>query len=194
VVPRLVDPAIRPGSLARLRQPVVDLGDFLLRPWEAPDAPAVAAAYSDPGIQRWHARSMTEAEALAWIGSWAGRWSQETGGSWAVAGEAGLLGQISLRQLNLQDGAGEVSYWVVPAARGRRVATRALGALSGWAFRQLGLHRMELSHSTLNAASCRVAEHAGYRLEGIRRGGALHADGWHDMHLHARLAEDRTDA
>jgi hypothetical protein len=26
--------------------------------------------------------------------------------------------------------------------------------------------------------------------EGVKRGEALHADGWHDMHLHARLATD----
>jgi hypothetical protein len=32
---------------------------------------------------------------------------------------------------------------------------------------------------------------AGYRLEGIKRSEALHGDGWHDMHLHARLAADR---
>jgi ribosomal-protein-alanine N-acetyltransferase len=47
---------------------------------------------------------------------------------------------------------------------------------------------MELSHSTLNPASCRVAGNSGYRLEGTRRRAGLHADGWHDMHLHARLA------
>jgi len=48
----------------------------------------------------------------------------------------------------------------MPAARGHRVATRALCALSGWVF------------------------------DGIKRREALHADGWHDMHLHARLIND----
>ena len=36
----------------------------------------------------------------------------------------------------------------------------------------------------------RVAEHAGYPLEGTKRRESLHRDGWHDMHLHARLAGD----
>jgi RimJ/RimL family protein N-acetyltransferase len=194
-VPRLTDPAVAAGSLAQLPQPVLELDDFALRPWRPLDAPEVAAAYCDPAIQRWHARSMTEKEALAWIGSWPSRWNQETGGGWAVASPAGLLGQISLRRLNLADGLGEVSYWVTPAARGRRVAARALCALSAWAFDQLGLHRLELSHSMMNPASCRVAAHAGYELEGIKRQEARHADGWHDMHLHARLTDDpRPDA
>jgi ribosomal-protein-alanine N-acetyltransferase len=42
----------------------------------------------------------------------------------------------------------------------------------------------------MNPVSCRVAENAGYRLEGTKRAEAMHADGWHDMHLHARLSDD----
>ena len=38
----------------------------------------------------------------------------------------------------------------------------------------------------------RVATRAGFRLEGTKRGDALHADGWHDMHLHARVSCDGT--
>jgi RimJ/RimL family protein N-acetyltransferase len=133
---------------------------------------------------------MTEEEARAWVDSWPGRWAQESGGGWAIASASGLLGQISLRRLNLMGGIGEVSYWVLPAARGHRVATRALCALSVWVFDHLNLHRVELAHSTMNPASCRVAGNAGYKFEGIKRREALHRDGWHDMHLHARLADD----
>jgi RimJ/RimL family protein N-acetyltransferase len=190
IVPQLTDPAVAPGSLARLRQPVLQLDDFVLRPWRASDAPAVVEAYSEPGIQRWHVRSMTEDEARVWIDSWSGRWAQESGGGWAIVSASGLLGQISLRRLSLGDGLGEVSYWVVPGARGHRVATRALCALSGWVFDQLSLHRVELAHSTMNPASCRVAGNAGYNFEGIKRREGLHTDGWHDMHLHARLIDD----
>lgn len=179
------------GSLARLRQPVLDLTDFVLRPWHPSDVPAVAAAYAEPSIQRWHVRSLTEDEARAWIESWSDRWSRDSGGGWAIAGpSSGLLGQISLRRLDLTDSIGEVSYWVVPAARGRRVATRALCALSGWLFDAAALHRLELSHSTRNPASCRVADNAGYLLEGTKRREALHTDGWHDMHIHAPLIDD----
>jgi ribosomal-protein-alanine N-acetyltransferase len=88
------------------------------------------------------------------------------------------------------DGVGEVSYWVMPAVRGARIATRAVCAVSSWAFDQLHLHRLELSHSTMNPASCRVAENAGYRLEGTKRREGLHTDGWHDMHFHARVIDD----
>jgi RimJ/RimL family protein N-acetyltransferase len=133
---------------------------------------------------------MTPAEAAAWIAAWPGRWRGETGAGWAVARGETVLGQVSLRRVDLTEGDGEVSYWVAPAARGRRLAPRALAALGGWAFGELGLHRIELSHSTRNVASCQVALRAGYPLEGTRRSAVVHADGWHDMHLHARLAGD----
>jgi len=35
-----------------------------------------------------------------------------------------------------------------------------------------------------------VATKAGFRAEGTRRGAALHVDGFHDMHAHARLRDD----
>ena len=35
-----------------------------------------------------------------------------------------------------------------------------------------------------------LAGHAGFPLEGTKRGESRHRDGWHDMHLHARLAGD----
>jgi RimJ/RimL family protein N-acetyltransferase len=101
-----------------------------------------------------------------------------------------VVGQVGLRRANLAEGLAAVSYWVLPVARGRRVASRALGALTEWSFRTLGLHRLALSHSTANVASCRVAQRAGFAAEGTKRGEGRHADGWHDMHLHARLRTD----
>ncbi len=72
-------------------------------------------------------------------------------------------------------------------ARGRGVATRALRAITDWMFTHVGLHRVYLEHSTRNEASCRVAAGAGFLAEGTKRSAGLHLDGWHDMHLYARV-------
>ena len=53
------------------------------------------------------------------------------------------------------------------------------------------MHRIDVEHSTRNSASCRVAAKAGFVPEGTKMSAALHVDGWHDMHLHARI-NDRT--
>ena len=189
-MPSLVPPAVAPGSLAALTQPELRSGDLHLRPWDPADRDAVVAAYADPAIRRWHCRSMTAAEAGAWLAGWPDRWRAESGAGWAVVDRGAVAGQISLRRIVLAEGRAEVSYWVLPAARGRGIAGRALSALTGWAFRTARLHRIELNHSTANPASCRVAGRAGFAAEGVKRSEALHADGWHDMHLHARLATD----
>jgi len=189
-MPSLVAPALACGSLRTREQPVLATDELIVRPWKPTDRGAVLRAYADPEIQRWHARSMTDAEAADWIDSWAERWEHESGADWAVTDGREILGRIGLRRLDLHEGLGEVSFWVLPQARGRRVAPRALCALSGWAF-DLGFHRLELMHSIRNDASCRVARIASYVLEGTKRQETLHPDGWHDMHIHARLSTDR---
>ncbi len=82
-----------------------------------------------------------------------------------------------------------MSYWVSPQARGVGAASLATAALSDWLLKDLGLHRLELGHSVLNPASCRVALKAGYAPEGTMRSALLHSDGWHDMHWHSRISQ-----
>jgi RimJ/RimL family protein N-acetyltransferase len=190
-MPKLVDPAVPAGRLNGRNQPDLAVDELLLRPWTDADAPAIVEAYRDPAIQRWHARSMTESEASAWAASWAARWVAETGAGWAVVSDGVLLGRVDLRTVDLAEGHGEAAYWVVPQGRGRSVAPRALRAVTDWMFTQVGLHRIDVEHSTRNAASCRVAAKAGFVPEGTKMSSALHVDGWHDMHLHARI-NDRT--
>ena len=189
-MPSLFDPVVAPGTLKALVQPDLHGAGLTLRPWLPSDRATVVNAYADPDIRQWHLRSMTNEEATDWIAHWPGRWRAETGAGWAVLDEGKVAGQISLRHLDLPQGLAEVSYWVLPSARGRRVAPRALLTLAAWSFGTLGLHRIELAHSTANPASCRVAGHAGFLLEGTKRAEVRHADGWHDMHLHARLSTD----
>jgi RimJ/RimL family protein N-acetyltransferase len=52
----------------------------------------------------------------------------------------------------------ELGYVVAPSARGRGVATAALGLLTDWALSELGMERLELRISVDNVASKTVAE------------------------------------
>jgi len=187
-VPKLTQAVLASGSLNQNPQPVLGTAELTLRPWEPSDAADVVAAYADPDIQRWHGQTMTADEAANWVRAWPRRWSEESAAGWAVTGSGQLLGRISLNGLSLSSGLAHVAYWVLPVGRGRGVASRALREVTRWAFHDLGLHRLELEHSTRNEASCRVAARGGYELEGTLRQQGLHLDGWHDMHLHATLA------
>ncbi|MDX3527550.1 GNAT family N-acetyltransferase [Streptomyces sp. ID05-39B] len=193
-MPFLTDPVLPAGTLATSPQPVIPTGDGLvLRPWRGTDAPAVHAAFQDPLMHRWHVRAADSIEEVTgWIEEWVTAWAEERAVQWAVVDEDTdcLRGRVALRGIELDDGVAEVAYWTTPAARGRGVAARATAALSRWALDDIGFHRLELLHATANDASCRVAAKTGFTLEGTKRSSGLHQDGWHDMHLHARVRGD----
>ncbi|MFI6090214.1 GNAT family N-acetyltransferase [Streptomyces sp. NPDC051218] len=193
-MPFKISDVVAAGSLAHREQPVIPVpGGLILRPWSPDDAPAVYEAFQDPVIQRWHAREADSIEETGgWIDGWRNAWSDERDAHWAIADATTdtVVGRISLRLIVLADGQAEVAYWTMPSARGRGIAPRALTTLSDWAFDEIGLHRLELTHATANEASCRVALKTGFAPEGTKRSAVLHADGWHDMHLHARIRDD----
>jgi RimJ/RimL family protein N-acetyltransferase len=193
-MPFLVGPAYPSGVLRELGQPHLDVDEQLaLRPWRDSDATVVRTAFDCPEIQRWHVRRMdSHAEALAWITKWAAGWDDEAEASWAIVDHRDdePIGQVGLRAISLFEASAQLSYWVLPDARGAEVAVRAARALTRWTFDTARLHRIGLQHSTANAASCRVAAKLGFDLEGTARSSLIHADGWHDMHIHARLRTD----
>ncbi|MFF2082173.1 GNAT family N-acetyltransferase [Nocardia sp. NPDC058176] len=187
-------PTLPAGTLANSPQPTLPAsGNLLLRPWEPADAPTFLSAYQDTETRRWHTnRPTTETQVREWFDTYRQDWQQEKAGHWAVTrAGAEVLGRIALRSLDFDEGTAVLAYWVLPSARGAGVASRALSSLSTWAIDEIGFHRLELEHSTSNNASCRVATKSGYLLEGTRRSAAVHDDGRHDMHLHARIRGDR---
>jgi ribosomal-protein-alanine N-acetyltransferase len=78
------------------------------------------------------------------------------------------LGEVMLALSEHQ--VGELGCCLVPVARGRGIAIEAVRLLTDWAFRSLGLGRVQVFIATENAAALRVAEGAGFRREGVLRG------------------------
>ncbi len=184
-------PIVVAGTLGGGEQPEVDVdADLILRPFRAADAPAVIEAFSTADIQHWHQRRCdTVAEATTWIDGTHAAWRAETSPSWAITDRSDdVLGRVGLH-LRLGEGHAEIGYWLLPAGRGRGIASRAAIAITAWAH-EVGVHRIELQHSTRNVPSRRVAQRAGFVEEGIRRSALRHADGWHDMCLWSHLATD----
>ena len=179
-------------------------GRLYLRPMQPSDEPAVAAALRDPGIARWNtgmaiATAPEPERAALWLSIRDRGWSSGTAAHFTVADAVtgALLGTVGIRDIGRVPQQALASYWTAPEARGKGVAPQALEALCRWAFAPrtaggLELHRISLDHALENSGSCRVAEKAGFRLEGTMRGSFLAHDGTrYDSHLHARLATDR---
>jgi RimJ/RimL family protein N-acetyltransferase len=107
--------------------------------------------------------------------------------AWAVEEDGRVVGSVGLRGVNLVDRWVSAAYWVLPEARGNGVAPRALTAATTYAFDRLDLHRVQLQHAVENAASCRVAEKAGFALESVQRESCRLAEGFVDEHQHVRI-------
>lgn len=189
---RLIPPVVEAGALASQQQPEISIDDDLtLRPWRHGDARTLIEAFSASDIQHYHFRRFdNEPEAQKWIDDCAEGWRAEKSATWAIVDRPAdkIVGRVTV-YTSLADGLGEISYWVVPDARGRGIATRSCVAAMRWGH-HLGLHRIQLEHSTQNEASRRVALRAGFVEEGTRRAANLHADGWHDMVLYSHLITD----
>jgi RimJ/RimL family protein N-acetyltransferase len=167
-------------------------GRFRLRPWRAGDLDGVWAALQDPDIVLWNGGGVRSREDAAALLARRSDWTSGEHASWAVVdpGEV-LLGSISLHSIDRLQADAEVGYWTTPAARGRGVATTAVDVACRWAFATLGVDRIELCHAVENVASRRVAEKAGFTLEGTLRRSFRYGDGVkHDELLWARLADD----
>lgn len=189
----------------KLLEPVhLSAGRIYLRPMDATDEAAVALALRDPGIMRWNtgtsiATAPEERRAAMWLRVREQGWASGAAAHFTVADATtgDLLGTVGIRDINRAPEQAVASYWTTPAARGRGLAPQALDVLCRWAFAPadsggLGLHRIVLDHALENSGSCRVAEKAGFQLEGTMRGSFLaHDNRRHDSHLHARLATDQ---
>ncbi|MDE0803012.1 MAG: GNAT family N-acetyltransferase [Acidimicrobiales bacterium] len=189
---KIIPPVVASGSMTGDGPPVIDIDDAVrLRAWRADDAGVVVDAFADPDIQRWHFRRYdTEREALDWIEATWRDWRAERAATWAVVwtDTDEVAGRVTVYTA-LEDGHGEVSYWMLPQFRRRGIASRACTAATRWAH-ALGLHRIQLEHSVENDASEHVALRCRFHEEGVRRGATMHADGWHDMRQYAHLATD----
>ncbi len=165
-----------------VRRPDSPLSDgvVLLRPWTLEDVPAIAAACAEAEIQLWLTAipsPYTEANARDYVRSTQVAWRDERGGTFAVveleSGDA--IGSIGMSVLDREQAVVEVGYWAAAAVRRRGLTTRAVKLIARWLTEVVGAERVQLRADVLNIASQRVAEKAGFVLEGVLRSGGLNA-------------------
>ncbi len=103
-------------------------GVVVLRPWRPADTGGLLAAWSDPDIVRWTGvpQDRSAAAATLWIAGWEDRRRRGLALDLvvaAVADEATVLGEVGATFVARPPAVG---WWVLPAARRRGLATRAV--------------------------------------------------------------------
>lgn len=159
--------------LLTLPLPPPTWGAVRLRAFEERDVDMVRDLSTDPyvplvGTLPAHAEL---AQARSWVDRQHERLTTGLGYSFCVADvvDDRALGQAGLWLTAVGQGRAAAGYGVAPAARGRGVAADALRALTGFAWTDPRLHRVELYVEPWNTASLRTAERAGYLREGLLR-------------------------
>jgi len=147
------------------------LGDgvITLRPWREDDAQTLVEALDgDPEVARWLdlvPQPYTLEHARAYIAGESNR--EEVTFAVVDDGTGRVVGSIGVGVP--YDGVSEIGYWLRADARGHGFTTRALVLASRWAIEERGAARLQLRADPENVASCRVAEKAGFTLEGVLR-------------------------
>ncbi len=112
--------------------------------------------------------------------------------AFTIRAEGALVGRVTLSQVFRKTFQScYLGYWVGEEHNGRGYATAAVGRAIGYAFDELGLHRVQANVMTRNPRSARVLERNGFRKEGLALRYLQIAGRWEDHYMYAITREDR---
>lgn len=107
--------------------------------------------------------------------------SGDAGFSIFERGSGTFIGHITLHGGQLPHRAAEMAVMIGPDFVGQGFGTRATALMSGYGFRELGLHRISLCVAAFNQRAIRAYEKAGYTQEGRQREVYFHNGVFHDQ-------------
>jgi [ribosomal protein S5]-alanine N-acetyltransferase len=119
--------------------------------------------------------------------------ARRAGAAYAFCIRAGgaLVGRVSLSQVFRKAFQScYLGYFVGEEHNGRGYATGAVRLAVGFAFDDVGLHRVQANVMTKNPRSARVLEKAGFRREGLALRYLQIAGRWEDHDMYAITVED----
>ncbi len=168
---------------------------LVLREFAESDWPAVLAYQSDPRYLRYyHWATRTEVDVRAFVAmfiSWQeARPRTKFQLAITIPPDGCLIGNCGIRMATPEAREADIGYELDPRHWGRGYATEAARAMVAFGFRELGLHRVWSWCIAENAASARVLEKLGMRLEGRQREKEWMKGRWWDTLLYGMLEHE----
>jgi [ribosomal protein S5]-alanine N-acetyltransferase len=182
-------------------KPVLRTARLVLRPVEQNDDALLWPDIADNEVARYMAwephtdRSQTE----AFVAHEMARLAGGKGCTWIILQDGGFRGIASLIGLTgthraLTYNRAELAYWLGAAHRRQGLATEAVGRVVDFAFRDLRLHKLHVSHFGPNLASRGLIRRLGFRFVGEQKQEFRKAGIWYDHHLYELLDQEYLSA
>jgi RimJ/RimL family protein N-acetyltransferase len=169
-------------------------GTIRLEPLALRHLEGIAELGRDPDVQRFTfvPSPWEEGFERTWLERYEQGHRDDTRAGFAIVDEENdeFLGMAMFVRIDREGSEAEAGYVVSPQARGRGIAARAVRLLTEWGMAELGLQRVELRIDRDNLRSIRVAERAGFVLEGVLRSVSFKQGLRTDMAVYSRIVRD----
>ena len=143
-------------------------GVVTLRPPDEGDVAAIAAGILDPDVVRWI--GPPEGTAVETLALNRERWAAGSP-TFAICGsDDACVGHVWANVPPDEPEAPAIGYFLLPVARGRGLATRAVRLMGKWLIAERGATTLRLFTDPANEASQRVAERCGFTRIGLEQG------------------------
>ena len=116
-----------------------------------------------------------------------------SGENWAGGTDDGVarVGMVELNGIEWDRSRAEAAFWIAPAHQSAGYGREALETLAGYAFDQLGLHKLTAEAFAVNEASMSLLESVGFVEEGRFREEEYVDGEWVDVVRYGLLASER---
>jgi ribosomal-protein-alanine N-acetyltransferase len=170
----------------------IELGTFRIRSFRAEDAASIARHANNPRIAAQVRDRFPHPYTLENAHEFLRNLKPDPETSFAIAdtSDDAVVGGIMLFPgVDIERVSAEVGYWLSEQYWGRGIATRAVVAITDYAFRNREFTRLFATPFATNRASCRVLEKAGYTLDAILRRAVIKYGNIMDLALYSRTRE-----
>ena len=172
---RLIIRVARPGDGAIFNAAILESLDRL-SPWLGWVSPPPTLEQSEQSCRKAYARFLFNEDLMAFF-------FQRSDGA--------LVGGSGLHDANWDLRCFEIGYWGHTRFAGRGLITEGVAALSEYALNYLNASRVFLTTDEMNIASWRLAERAGFELEGTLRNDRRNlSGGFRNTRVYSRVPSD----
>lgn len=176
------------------RLPTIETERTRLRWLVADDVPSLFAIFGDPEVSRYRLRPPfgSRADAEEMLRRVHELFAERTLFQWGIALRESdeVVGTATLLSISSEHARAELGFALRRDLWRRGLVGEAVSALIGFAFRTLGLGRLEADVDPRNQASIRVLERLGFRREGFLRQRYRVGGEWQDAAVYGLLRSE----